>query len=528
MRLAAAILATTLLLAAVPAVESAFTETVRAQSDFAAAPAFPPRALTPPAISGTPADGETLTATTGTWARDPRTLLVEWLRCAGDDCVAVGHGGSHELTPDDVGRRLRVRVTATNDGGSTTATSEPTAEIAPPTPPRPLTAPTVSGVPTVGRTLTAADGTWSGRQLAVTRRWLRCTTTCTSIAGEGDPTYLVTGDDAGATIKVEVVAANASGSATAVSAATTSVTRATYTQFLCANPATGLGVAADGALPDGFRLGGTIPPREHAETRCATGTTAGGVPLTTGTTFATKTADERVVLEYRTGSAIEFGGATVYRHGQMSGGWSWAIQTAATTNLLAMPRAELCSWREGCLGRGSATDRFAAQNRVVIAPGDVDGFNVPLACDIAAGGRCEADGTSQGVRIFGGTATLRDTATPQLTSPVTGSLTDGVLDHVEDLSLTATDAGSGVYRIRVSVDQRELASRVVHDELGRCADRDPGDGDPYEFAHRRPCATSVAASLAFDTSGWPRTGRLRVHLEDAGGNTTVLVNRRLG
>lgn len=527
MRAAAAALATALLLASVGVVESAFTRTAGARGEFAAAPAFAPRLLSPPLVTGAAADGETLTATTGEWARAPETLLIEWLRCA-DDCIAIGEGKTRELTADDVGKRMRVRVTATNAGGSTQATSGPTAEVAPLAAPQSLAAPAVTGSPAVGQALTATDGTWSGRRLAITRRWLRCTTACVAIDGEPDPTYLVTGDDAGTTIKVETTATNASGTASVASAATTPVARATYTQFLCANPATGLGVDVDGTLPNGLRVGGTLASRFDANpgTRCARGIAGTGVPLSTGSTYSTSTPDDRIVLEYRMREATQFLGATIYRYGRTSGAWSWAIQTSSATNLFGTPRAELCSWGFGCTTRGSATDRFATQNRIVIRPGSVDGFNIPLACDIAPGGRCDADG-SQTVRLFGGTATLRDTETPKLTSAVTGGLTDGPLEEVEDLSFAATDLGSGVYRVRVRIDAREVAARVLHDEQGRCADRDPANGDPYEFAHRRACPASLASSTAFDTSTWPRTGRLRVYLEDAGANTTVLVNRVL-
>ena len=528
MRLAAAVLAATLLLAAVGAVESTFTKTVRAQSSFAAAPVFPPRLLTPPTISGTPADGETLSATTGTWDRDPKTLRIQWLRCR-DDCVEVSEGASRELTGDDVGARMRVRVTATNEGGSATATSAPTADVAPAPPPRNLSAPTITGTPTVGQTLSASDGSWSTPRATMRRRWLRCTTTtCAAISGESDPTYLVTGDDAGATIKVEATATTSGGSATATSAGTAPVLRSTYNQFLCANPATGLGVDVDGALPNGLRMGGTLAYRfdPNPHVRCARGSAGSGVPLTTNVPFSTSTPDDRLVLEYRTGPAVEFHGAAIWRYGRTSGRWSWAVQSAASTGLFAGPHAELCSWGQGCTTRGSATDRFAAQNRVSIGRGNIEGFNVTLACDIAWGSRCDSDG-SQIVRLFGGTTILRDTATPKLTRAATGGLLEGPLEELEDLELAASDAGSGVYRLRVRIDDREVVSRVIHDDQGRCADRAPDNGDPYEFAHFRPCPASVAASMSFDTRAWPRAGRLRVLLEDAGRNTTVVLNREL-
>ena len=41
-----------------------------------------PQNTAPPTISGTPRDGQTLTATDGTWTGSP-SLTREWLRCGG-------------------------------------------------------------------------------------------------------------------------------------------------------------------------------------------------------------------------------------------------------------------------------------------------------------------------------------------------------------------------------------------------------------------------------------------------------------
>src|SRR5688572_13781755 len=120
MRLAVATLAAAMAIGAIGAVESRFTTTVSGASRFDAAPVFAPRVLTPPSISGDATDGETLTATTGTWARSPQSLRVEWLRCEQTACVKVGEGAARELVAEDVGARMRTRVVATNAGGSTT------------------------------------------------------------------------------------------------------------------------------------------------------------------------------------------------------------------------------------------------------------------------------------------------------------------------------------------------------------------------------------------------------------------------
>ena len=80
-----------------------------------------------PEIDGDERAGRTLRASTGSWSNLPLGYAYQWRRCnaAGADCSAVGGatGSRYELTGDDVGRTLRVSVTAGNVGGSTTVTS---------------------------------------------------------------------------------------------------------------------------------------------------------------------------------------------------------------------------------------------------------------------------------------------------------------------------------------------------------------------------------------------------------------------
>ena len=105
----------------------------------------PPRNQTPPTISGTPQEGQTLTADPGRWTgTQPITFAYSWRRCSrtGGSCSAISGatGQTYRVTRADVGTTLRVRVTATNRAGSNSATSVPTAVItrapAPPAPPR--------------------------------------------------------------------------------------------------------------------------------------------------------------------------------------------------------------------------------------------------------------------------------------------------------------------------------------------------------------------------------------------------------
>lgn len=88
-------------------------------------------------------------------------------------------------------------------------------------------APSISGTAQVGQTLTAANGTWTGTPApTLARAWQRSangTSGWAAIAGATGATYALQAADEGQYVRVVVTGTNASGSATATSAATAQV-----------------------------------------------------------------------------------------------------------------------------------------------------------------------------------------------------------------------------------------------------------------------------------------------------------------
>ena len=74
-----------------------------------------------PAIAGYAEEGQTLTATPGTWANSPTSIATQWVRCnaSGAACVAIAgaNGLRYTVRASDVGSTLRVRETAENADG---------------------------------------------------------------------------------------------------------------------------------------------------------------------------------------------------------------------------------------------------------------------------------------------------------------------------------------------------------------------------------------------------------------------------
>ena len=180
-----------------------------------------------PTISGVALVGNTLTVDRGSWTESSpsrsRTSGAAVTRTAPSCQVISGATNTtYDLTSADVGSTVRVRVTAKNPDGRTTADSNPTGVVSTQNgSPANSKPPTISGSPIVGSDLQAAVGTWVGTQpITYAYKWRRCDSVgnaCKDISSATTSEYRVVNGDVGKTLRVRVTATNSRGKSSAFS-----------------------------------------------------------------------------------------------------------------------------------------------------------------------------------------------------------------------------------------------------------------------------------------------------------------------
>ncbi len=180
-----------------------------------------------PSLAGTARDGLRLKTVKGSWSgQTPLLYGYSWRRCdaSGSACegIAGASKASYKVTHQDVGHTLRVTVTATNEVGAASATSGPSAIVAP-APPVKKGAPKVTGSGQDGQLMSASTGTWKGTPpFSYSYRWEACNAlgeACAIIPGATEASYRAASSQIGGRLRVIVTAANSVGSASATSAA---------------------------------------------------------------------------------------------------------------------------------------------------------------------------------------------------------------------------------------------------------------------------------------------------------------------
>ncbi|HZE07054.1 MAG TPA: hypothetical protein VE127_17630, partial [Solirubrobacteraceae bacterium] len=190
-----------------------------------------PAISTPPAISGTPQVGQTLTEIPGKWTNSPTSITYQWQQCntAGTGCTAIpgATGQTYTLSSSDAGDTIVVQETAKNaTGPSLAASSLPTAVVSAPATavPANISAPAIHGNAAQGQTLSESHGSWTGSPSGYGYQWEVCDwmgNNCSPISGATSQSYTLTAADVGNTIRVLETATNAGGSSSPAASSAT-------------------------------------------------------------------------------------------------------------------------------------------------------------------------------------------------------------------------------------------------------------------------------------------------------------------
>ncbi|MCB8955229.1 MAG: hypothetical protein H6529_01960 [Nocardioides sp.] len=165
----------------------------------------------PPVISGTPAVGQTLTCSKGTWTGAPTTYEYFWRRDG--STIAGATAASYVVVAADAGASLRCTVVASNGSGNGAATSAAVV-VSDGAPPSNSSLPSLTGTGVVGTALTCDKGVWNGVGLTFDYSWSR---NGTPVPDTSASTYVVLSDDQATTLTCSVTARNGAGVAMATS-----------------------------------------------------------------------------------------------------------------------------------------------------------------------------------------------------------------------------------------------------------------------------------------------------------------------
>ena len=215
-----------------------------AATDTVVAPPNTP-ATGAPTISGEAQAGQTLTAdTSGIDDTDGLTNVsygYQWVSNDGNADIQDATASTYEVTNEDVGNTIKVRVTFSDDAGNgESLTSAATAAVTARANSPATGAPTIGGTAQAGQTLTAdtsgIDDDDGLTNPGYSYQWIRNDGgTDADIVGETASTYEVSGEDVGKTVKVRVAFTDdRENEETLTSATTAAVTARVNT------PATGL------------------------------------------------------------------------------------------------------------------------------------------------------------------------------------------------------------------------------------------------------------------------------------------------
>ncbi|UUY04114.1 hypothetical protein LRS13_00880 [Svornostia abyssi] len=295
-----------------------------------------------------------------------------------------------------------------------------------------------------------------------------------------------------------------------------------YRVYSCKTPAGNI------APTDGW-TGTAIAPQTSPSNTCASG---GSLTIALNAAIYNPATASMMSWRFSAPSGGTISAYRVWRNAQLTG----ANEPNATpVAFVARPLnafsgayvAEACrAAPEGCAGLGGAPGvhpgNLIAESLDAVP--DATQWFISVDCGGVGGYVCvprPAGHPMASASVYAAEFTLRDPQPPAVTQ-VAGRVTTATTHSgVEQLTFSASDPVSGVYRSILEVDGKVVRAAVISANDGRCADAGVDPATPYEFMYREPCPKSVQHDFALDTRTLTDgTHNVRVSVEDASGNRT--------
>ncbi len=226
-------------------------------------------------------------------------------------------------------------------------------------------------------------------------------------------------------------------------------------------------------------------------------------------------------------------GAELWRFGDTAGG---SAINATYEFWLAEPLNtqvfDECSNLFDCVLRGNSGHPLAPENHVEVPTANLGGaLYATVSCGGVSEYKCptakgDANGYAAALYLYAADLTLEQSAGPHATGASGELVSAPILRGASDIAFDATDPGAGVWQAVFSVDGQVVERSAVNENGGRCRDvGETTDGLPA-FLYVQPCAQSVSADIAFDTTRASNgVHRLTVSVVDAAGNAAPVLDR---
>jgi hypothetical protein len=235
-------------------------------------------------------------------------------------------------------------------------------------------------------------------------------------------------------------------------------------------------------------------------------------------------------------AGIHISSATLWRAGDADGGA--AINATYEFWFAGPSQSEVfdqCAYVSSCMtGRGEPGRPLAAENRIAVPSGHLGShLYMSASCGGVSEYNCpegkgDANGYAAVVYLYAADMTLEQTVGPSAGN-VGGELAGAPsISGTSDVTFSATDPGSGVYKVAFSIDGQVAQTSVPDENGGRCKNvGQTTDGLPA-FLYLQPCPASVSADLGFDTTRVANgTHHLVVSVIDAAGNAAPVLDRNV-